>query len=129
MTIPGIGYFSSLLILFEIADINRFANPKKLYSYSGLVSSLYQSADKVHYGRITKQGNKWLRWVLIQDVPHAIRQDLRLKRMYQRIMKRKGKNTAKVAVARELLQAIYYILKKKEPYRPKGATFVRYMVS
>lgn len=59
-TIPGIGYFSALLIYSEIGDINRFPNSKKLCSYAGLVPSIRQSGNKVITGRITKEGNKLL---------------------------------------------------------------------
>jgi len=129
MTIPGIGYYSAHLILSEIGDINRFSRPKKLISYAGLNPGVSQSGKHFHNLPITKQGNVWLRWVLIQDAPHAVRSDARLGRIYSRIAKRKGSNTAKVAVAREMLQAIYYVLKKKEPYCPKSATPVVTMVS
>jgi transposase len=129
MTIPGIKYYSAQLILSEIGDINRFSRPKKLISYAGLNPGISQSGKHFHNLPITKQGNVWLRWILIQNAPHAARSDARLGRIYHRIAKRRGNNTAKVAVAREMLQAIYYVLKKKEPYCPKSATPVVTMVS
>ena len=129
MTIPGIGYYSAHLILSEIGDVNRFARPKKLISYAGLNPGVSQSGKHFHNLPITKQGNVWLRWILIQDAPHAARSDVRLGHIYSRIAKRKGNNTAKVAVAREMLQAIYYVLKKKEPYCPKSVTSHITMVS
>ena len=55
-TIPGIGYFSALLIYAEIGDIKRFPNSKKLCSYAGLVPSIRQSGNKVITGKITKEG-------------------------------------------------------------------------
>ncbi len=60
-TIPGIGYFSALLIYAEIGDINRFPNSKKLCSYAGLVPTVRQSGNRVIRGRITKEGNGLLR--------------------------------------------------------------------
>jgi len=56
-TIPGIGYFSALLIYAEIGDIKRFPNSKKLCSYAGLVPSIRQSGNKVITGKITKETN------------------------------------------------------------------------
>jgi len=62
-TVPGIGYFSALLIYAEIGDIKRFPNSKKICSYAGLVPSVRQSGNKVITGKITKEGNKLLRWL------------------------------------------------------------------
>ncbi|RKX65968.1 MAG: IS110 family transposase, partial [Thermodesulfobacteriota bacterium] len=60
-TIPGIGDIVAFLIRYEIDDIERFSSAKKLYSYAGIVPSTYSSGGKTYHGRITKQGNKWLR--------------------------------------------------------------------
>lgn len=122
MTIPGIGEYSAYLLASEIGDINRFPTFQKLVSYTGLNPGTNISG-KHHYNmHITKQGNPWIRWVLIQDAPHSVRSDYRLNQKYMRIAQRKGKNTAKVAIARELLCAIYWVLKKRVPYCPKSVT-------
>jgi len=122
LTIPGIGKYSAYLILSEIGDVQRFANPKKLISYAGLNPGADISGKHSYSKHITKQGNAWLRWVLIQDAPHAVRTDERLKKIYRRIAIRKGKNTAKVAIARELLCSVYWVLKKQQSYCPKSVT-------
>lgn len=118
MTIPGIGKFFALLILVEIDDISRFRNKNKLCAYAGLIPSLFSSGDKSFTGKITKQGNKYLRWAMIEAVWPAIRKDLRLRAHYQRIKVRKGSsNKAKVATARKLLTIVYQVLKNTQPYR------------
>jgi transposase len=59
MTIPGVGYYSALLIRSEIGDINRFPSAKKLCSYAGVIPSTYASSGNiVFHGHITKQGSK-----------------------------------------------------------------------
>ena len=45
MSMPGIGEFSSLMILAEIGDIRRFESPKQLISYAGLCPGIYQSGN------------------------------------------------------------------------------------
>lgn len=60
-SIPGIGPFFSVLILYEIDDISRFRDEKKLCAYAGIVPSTHASGGKVFHGRITKTGSKWLR--------------------------------------------------------------------
>ena len=65
MTIPGVGYYSALLIKSEIGDVKRFPSAKQLCSYAGLVPSTHASGNSCYHGHITKQGSKWLRWILI----------------------------------------------------------------
>ena len=118
-TIPGISYYSALLIKSEIGDINRFPNKFKLISYAGLCPSIRQSGDKEIKGHITKQGSRMLRWILIQCANVAIRHDEYLSNFYLRIKKRRGHNIAIVATARKMLVCIYYMLKRREVYNPK----------
>lgn len=115
--IPGIGPFFSVLIVYEIDDISRFTDEKKLCSYAGLVPSTHASGGKLFHGRITKQGNKWLRWALIEAVQNAIRGDTELYAYHERIRLRKNGNTATVATARRLLTIVYRVLSQHRPYR------------
>jgi len=117
MTIPGISYYTALLLASEIADINRFSNYKKLCSYAGLVSSTHQSADKTHHGHIIKDSNKYIRYALIEAVLHTIRKDPELYRFYARIQRAKGTAKARIAAARKLLIYIYAMLKNDTDYK------------
>jgi transposase len=116
MTIPGISYYSALLIVSEIGDIERFSSAKKLCSYAGLVPSVHASGGKIRYGAITKQGSKWLRWILVEPSYHFVRGSERLKNLYQRVTKSHGKATARIAVAREMLKIIYYMLRDNRAF-------------
>lgn len=118
-TIPGVATYSALLIVVEIGDIHRFPDPKHLCSHAGLVPSTYQSDDTVRHGRITKEGSPWLRWIAIEAAIHAHRHSPRLARFYQRTKRRRGKKAARVALARELLTIIYYMLTRQEPYQER----------
>lgn len=117
-TIPGIGQLGALLIINEIGDYNRFKKVGKLLSYTGMIPSVESSGDKTRRGRITKQGNKYIRWYLMQAASVVIRwgKDNRFMRLYKRVKSKRGYNAAKVAVAREILSIAYYLLKKQEPY-------------
>jgi transposase len=116
LTIPRIGYFSALLIYAEVGDINRFPNSKKLCSYAGLVPTVRQSGNKIIRGRITKEGNKLLRWVLVQCAHMAVRKDEKFKQFYERIKHRKGPQKAIIATARKLLTVIYACWKNRTAY-------------
>jgi len=121
-SIPGLGPFFSVLVAKEIDDISRFRDEKKLCAYTGLVPSTYASGGKVFHGRITKLGNKWLRWALIEAVQPAIRSDPELFAYYQRLRIRKGNNAAKVATARRLLTIVYRVLTQERLYQKRIST-------
>jgi len=57
----------------EIGDIGRFPSARKLQGYAGLVPSTYASRDKQIHGRITKQGSRWLRWIMVEAAYHQER--------------------------------------------------------
>jgi transposase len=120
MTIPGVGYYSALLIRSELGDINRFPSAKKLCSYAGVIPSTYASGNTVFHGHITKQGSKWLRWIMTEVVTHCIDRPGRLQRFYSKLERRKGKKTAKVAAERKLLEWIYHMLRNGKSYEEMG---------
>jgi transposase len=117
-SIIGIGTFAALMILAEIADISRFSSPDKLASYAGLVPSTYQSSQTQYSGRITKQGNAHLRWILTQCSHASIKstKSHRLKTFFLRIQRKKGTQKAVVATARKMLTTIWHLLHKNEYY-------------
>jgi transposase len=110
ITIPGVGYYSALLIKSEIGDIKRFHSAKQLCSYAGLVPSTHASGNTCYHGHITKQGSKWLRWILIEAAIHAAKRTGPLRRFYYKVERKKGGKVAKVATARKLLEWIYHIM-------------------
>jgi transposase len=120
MSIPGIGQFFAVLLCYEIDDINRFRDDKKLHAYAGLVPSTYASGNRVVHGHITKQGNKWIRWAMVEAVWPAIRKDSELRTYYERLKIKKSHNCAKVATAKRLLTIVYRILKEKRYSRVHG---------
>ncbi len=117
MTIPGISYFSALLLSSEIADIKRFKHYKKLCAYAGLASTTHQSADTTHHGGIIKDSNKYIRYALVEAVPFAIKRNPRLYAAYAALVRKKGINKARVAIAHRLLVAIYFMLRDDTDYR------------
>ncbi|MCP4263150.1 MAG: IS110 family transposase [Planctomycetes bacterium] len=68
MTIPSIGRTIALLMVSEIDDIKRFRSDRKLHAYVGLIPSTHSSAGRTFHGRITKTGNKYIRWAMIEAV-------------------------------------------------------------
>jgi transposase len=123
MTIPGVGYYSALLIISEIGDINRFPDSYHLCSYAGLVPSTYSSGGVTHYGSsITKAGSKYLRWIMLECVHAHIRteKNSNIAQFYYRIAKKKGNSKAAVAAAAKLLKVAYWIMKERRMYERLG---------
>ena len=107
LPIPGIGPIIATTILSEIGDVYRFSSPDKLCAWAGLTPREHSSAENVRRGHISKQGSRWLRWVMVEAAIHAFR-DVELRQLFLRIARRRGAKIARVAVARRLLTLVFY---------------------
>jgi hypothetical protein len=77
------------------------SNPSRRYQGS--------SAGNVRRGHISKQGSRWVRWVMVEAATHALR-DPELRQFFLCIAKRRGVKIARVAVARRLLTLAFHAL-------------------
>ncbi len=109
MSMTGIDYFSAMLIMSEIGDIKRFTDPSKLVSWSGLCPTVHQSGNSLYMGRM-KDGNKKIRWIMIQAANTAVRTDDRMKKHYAKIVKRHGHSIAITHVANKMIRIMWYML-------------------
>ena len=107
--IPGIGKTIGAIMVAEIGDITRFKTPEALCSWAGLTPKQRDSDIKVRRGRITKQGSKLVRWAAIEAVTNL--SGSHLKDDYDRLLQRRPKQVARVAVARKLLVLVFYGLR------------------
>jgi len=117
-TVPGFGKFLSVLVAVEIEDLGRFKDVSKLHAYAGVIPSTHSSGERSYHGKIIKEGNRWLRWAAVEAVWPAIRADFDIRLYNEKMKRRKGANSAKVATARRLLTIIYRMLKENRPYIP-----------
>lgn len=117
MGIPGVNYYTALLLTSEIGDFSRFSNANKLVSWVGLAPRVHQSANTIYNGRITKEGSPRVRWALVQAARSAVQWDDHFRTKYQRIRERRGDGKAIVAIAREIAVAMYHMINRKEGYR------------
>lgn len=115
-TVPGIGVTLATLISTEIDSIERFSSPSKLCCYAGLVPSTRSSGGKTYHGKLISEGNRWLRWALVEAVVPASYADLEIRERLNALRKIKSANVAKTAMARWLLKIVYHVLKEKRPY-------------
>ena len=117
MQLPGFGVITGMTVLAAIGDVQRFADAKHLASYSGLTGGLEQSGTKLVQKGITKEGRKELRWAMVEVAQRAVKSDPNWKRKFQEMEKRMHRNQAIVAIARQLLELVWYVLTRRQPYR------------
>lgn len=119
--LPGIAVTSARTIIAEIGiDMDRFPTEAHISSWAGLSPGNNESAGKKKNGK-TNKGNPTLRATLVQCAVVACQQkNSFFHAQYQRIMVRRGKNRAHIAVAHSMLIAIYHILKNGDTYHDLG---------
>lgn len=121
-TIPGIDRNSAIIIISEIGtDMTQFSNSKRLCSWAGLTPGSNESAGKKKSVRITRAGI-YLKPALVQVAHAAVKSDKSpyYQTKYERIMKRRGKKRAIIAIARMILTAVYQMLSTGETWNPSG---------
>lgn len=117
MQLPGFGVITAMTVLSAIGEIGRFESSKKLASYSGLTPGLEQSGTKYREKGITKEGRRELRWALVEAAQMAVKSDPLLKMRFAALQKRMHRNQAIVAIARHLLELVWYVMTRRQPYR------------
>jgi len=115
-TIPGIGRLTALALYLELVDIKRFAEVKKLCGYIGIVPGVHQSGEVHRGGRLTKQGNALLRWMITEAAWSAVLTTAYYKQLHQRHARRIGASRAILPVARTLLAVVYRVWSEKKTY-------------
>jgi len=129
MAIPGIGFLTAMVVLAEIGDVGRFRSPDQLASWAGLTPTERSSDEHTRRGHISKQGSRWLRWVMVEAASRQFRQPS-LRRFEERIARRRGNKIARVALARRLLTLSFYALRDQGgcrafPVRPRASKQIR----
>jgi len=110
-TIPGIGQISAQQIIAEIGyDMSRFPTAAHLCNWAGICPGNNKSAGRQKSGK-TNYANKTLKSTLVQCAQSVKKRSNFFSAQYQRLVVRRGKNRATVAVAHSLLIAIYHVLK------------------
>ena len=116
MSHPGVGPILALATVLTLGDVKRFESSKQVASYIGLIPCEASSGVRRWLGSISKQGNSFMRFLLVQAGIVAARKDGALGRFYQRLAHKKHHGVAKVAVARKLLVRLYWMLRTNTWY-------------
>lgn len=110
MSQVGVGPVVALAVVLTLGPVKRFQRGKQVASYFGLIPRERSSGGRQRLGGISKQGNPFVRALLVQAAHVAVQHDAELRRQYFRLAQRKSRG---VAIARKLAVRLYWILRQR----------------
>jgi len=116
MTQPGVGPITALAYVLTLGDVNRFKRGKQVASYLGLIPSEHSSSKRRRLGSISKQGNSFMRMLLVESAQTVNRLDEGFRKQYQHRCHRMARGVAKVAAARRLAVRLFWMLRTNTAY-------------
>ena len=116
MTQPGVGPITAMAFMLTLGEVSRFPRGKQVASYLGLIPREYSSGGHQRLGSISKQGNSFLRMLLVEAAQGAVRCDPGFRNEYLHRCHSKPKGVAKVAAARKLAIRLYWMLRTMTKY-------------
>jgi len=115
-TVPGIGKILSLVLLYEIHDIQRFPSVQDFVSYCRLVKCAKESAGKRYGTAGAKMGNASLKWAFSEAAVLFLRDNPAGQKYLTRLEKKHGQGKALTLLAQKLGRAVYYMLKRQKAF-------------
>jgi transposase len=112
-TIPGMGKILSLVLLYEIHQIERFPRVQEFASYCRLVKCSKESGGKRLGTSGKKIGNAHLKWAFSEAATLFLRNNPQGQKLLARLEKKHDKGKALSILAHKLGRAVYYMLKRK----------------
>jgi len=116
MTHPGGDALTAPAFVLIIGKAERFQCGKQVASYLGLVPLEDSSGNRRRLGHITKQGSSMMRFFLVEAAQVTVRSVPAWRSKYLHLMIRRGRKTAKVAMARRLAVRLFWMMRKKWDY-------------
>jgi transposase len=117
--IPGIGPIVATALVAEVGDWKAFSSGRTLAAWIGLVPKQRSTGGKQRLGGISKQGNRYLRWLLVTGAMAVIRYARQhgTKRFWlARLMERRPPKVAAVALANKIARMAWAIMVRDERF-------------
>lgn len=129
VTIPGVGMRTAQILLAELGpDMTVFPTADHLVSWAKFAPRTMQSGGKNTSGP-TGKGNPWIKGAIGEAALSASRSNTFLGARYKRIVKRRGRKRALVAVGHSLLVVVWHLLNEPEtPYTDLGSDYHQHLV-
>jgi transposase len=108
-TVPGIGELLSLVLLYELHDIQRFPRVQDFVSYCRLVKCAKESAGKRYGTAGAKIGNASLKWAFSEAAGLFLRHNPQGQKHLARLEKKHGQGKALTVLAHKLARAVYHM--------------------
>ena len=118
--IPGVGPIVATALVSEVGDWKEFSSGRSLAAWIGLVPKQHSTGGKERLGRISKQGNRYLRWLLVAGAMAVIRYARQhgTRRLWlARIMERRPIKVAAVALANKIARMAWAMMVRAEPFK------------
>ena len=125
-TIPGIGLLNATALVACVGDVRRFPSGRHFASYLGLTPREHSSGGRRRLGGITKQGDQYLRTLLMHAARGTLSHSLHpikpspFRTWARTVAERRGSNIATAAIANRLARMVWRVWRDNRPFVVEG---------